>query len=105
MVNKISIDNLLYLRVFALCMVVLRHSFAPYTGAWDTNIDFELNKIISILGQYVSSISMPLYIFISGLLFSFLRNKLGKYPTMQILIQKKNLVHLEKKLWAQILEV
>ncbi|WP_282180466.1 acyltransferase family protein [Maribacter stanieri] len=89
MVKKVSIENLLYLRVFALCMVVLRHSFAPFTGAWDTKIDFELNEFVSILGQYVSSISMPLYIFISGLLFSFLRNKLDKYPTMRILIKKK----------------
>ena len=89
MKKEISIDNLLFLRVFALCMVVLRHSFAPFTGAWGLFSSFKQNYFVVVLGEYVSSISMPLYVFISGVLFSYLRNKLNKYQTLDVLIQKK----------------
>jgi fucose 4-O-acetylase-like acetyltransferase len=70
-------------------MVILRHSFAPYIGAWDLTLNFQQSYPVSIFGKYVSSISMPLYVFISGVLFSFLRNKLNKYETFNILLKKK----------------
>jgi len=89
MQKEINIDNLGILRLFALALVVLRHSFAPFTGIWQLEIDFAENESARIIGNYISTISMPLYVFISGLLFSFLRNKLNKYQTLEILVTKK----------------
>lgn len=89
MANKVNINDLNLLRVFALSMVVLRHSFAPFVGIWGLDEVYETSYYAKILGEYVSTISMPLYVFISGILFSFLRNSLKKYPTYKILFQKK----------------
>ena len=87
--KKININDLNSLRVFALSMVILRHSFAPFLGSWGLDQIYEQSDQTKIIGEYVSTISMPLYVFISGVLFSFLRNSLNKYPNYRILIQKK----------------
>ncbi|WP_036153544.1 acyltransferase family protein [Maribacter forsetii] len=87
--QEINIDNLALIRVFALVLVVLRHSFAPFMGLWNLPDIYPNSEITQIIGKYISTISMPLYVFISGVLFSFLRNKLHKYETFQILIKKK----------------
>lgn len=84
-----SIEHLDLLRVFAIGIVVLRHCFSPYTGAWPISEYYHYSHYLDILGRYISSISMPLFVFISGLLFSYLRNNLKKYPTYKILFKKK----------------
>ncbi|MDF0717417.1 acyltransferase [Muricauda sp. 334s03] len=84
-----SIEHLDLLRVFAISIVVLRHCFSPYTGAWPISEFYNYSNFLDISGRYISSISMPLFVFISGLLFSYLRNNLKKYPTYKTLIKKK----------------
>lgn len=83
------IDSLESLRVFAISIVVLRHVFSPYNGAWKISEFYMSNPAIEIISNYISSISMPLYVFISGFLYSYLRNELNKYNTYLILIKKK----------------
>ncbi|WP_431196330.1 acyltransferase family protein [Maribacter dokdonensis] len=87
--NEFKIDDLNLLRTFAILLVVLRHCFAPFMGIWPISVFYRYNLFADILGKYVSTISMPLFVFISGLLFSYLRNNLKKYPTYRILITKK----------------
>ena len=88
--NKFNISDLDLLRVFALLIVVLRHSFAPYMGGmWGLDDFYESSYNAKIIGKYVSTVSMPLYVFISGVLFSYLRNYLKKYQNYKVLIQKK----------------
>ncbi|WP_420485533.1 acyltransferase family protein [Flagellimonas marinaquae] len=84
-----KIDNIDFLRVFGISIVVLRHAFAPFTGSWDVGKLYGFNEVASIIGSYISTISMPLFVFISGFLFSYLRNYLNKYQTYPILIKKK----------------
>lgn len=87
--NKIDIKSLKVLRVLALSMVILRHAFAPFSGIWRLDVVYETNAYIKIIGEYISTISMPLFVFLSGSLFSYLKNSLKKYPTYCVLIQKK----------------
>lgn len=70
-------------------LVVLRHSFAPYLGMWNLKLEFIHSDLANILRNYISTISMPLYVFISGVLFSFLRNNLHKYNSFSFLVRKK----------------
>lgn len=84
-----KINNLNILRLFAITLVVLRHSFAPFTKSWDISKLYQYSESADILGQYIATISMPLFVFISGLLYSYLRNDLNKYPTHKILFRKK----------------
>ena len=87
--KKVTIDDLNTLRAFAILLVVLRHCFAPYMGIWPISEYYSYDLLTDITGKYISTISMPLFVFISGFLFSYLRNNLKKYPNFQILVSKK----------------
>lgn len=84
-----NLNNFDIIRVLGIGLVVLRHSFAPYTGSWDVSEFYTQNEIARILGEYVSTISMPLFVFISGYIYSYLRNYLNKYRGFKILLTKK----------------
>jgi fucose 4-O-acetylase-like acetyltransferase len=77
------------LRVFGISLVVLRHAFAPFTDSWNLSVLYEYNMVADFIGKYISTLSMPLFVFISGYTFSFLRNYLNKYHTYSILLEKK----------------
>lgn len=87
--TKVTIEDLTTLRALAILLVVLRHCFAPYMKTWPVSEYYTYELFTDIMGKYISTISMPLFVFISGFLFSYLRNKLKKYPTFQILLSKK----------------
>lgn len=87
--NDFQIDDLNILRAFAILLVVLRHCFAPFMGIWPVSSFYEYSFATDVIGKYISTISMPLFVFISGFLYSYLRNNLKKYPTFKILLKKK----------------
>lgn len=78
------------LRAVGITLVVLRHSFSPYRRSWDVSKYYEYSPIADYLGSYISTISMPLFVFISGYIYYFLRYKLGKYSNYKILFNKKS---------------
>ncbi len=85
-----NIDNLNILRCIGILLVVLRHILVPFVSdAWPLETNYSHNIYLVIFGKYVSSFSMPLFVFISGFIFSYLRIKLKKYETTKIFIQKK----------------
>lgn len=77
------------MKAIAICLVVLRHSFAPFCRIWSVSRFYDYNLAYDFVGHYVSSFSMPLFVSISGFTYSYLRNHLGKYPTYRILLKKK----------------
>lgn len=84
-----NLEHMNLLRTIGISIVVLRHSFGPYTKSW--NIEgYDYNFIADITGSYISTISMPLFVFISGYIFCFLRNSLSKYSTFYLLLYKKS---------------
>jgi len=84
-----KIDDLDLLRVLAITLVVLRHTFSPFTKDWNVSVYYDYSLPLDFIGQYISTLSMPLFVFISGYIFSYLRNDLKKYSTYKILIKKK----------------
>lgn len=83
-----NLEHMNLLRTIGISIVVLRHSFGPYMKIWDIQ-GYDYNFIADILGRYISTISMPLFVFISGYIYCFLRNSLGKYGTYKLLAYKK----------------
>src|SRR5690554_1975209 len=83
-----KIDNIDLLKAFAI-IIVLRHSFAPYTGSWNFEVHYQYDEAANIIGKYISTISMPLFVFISGFIYSYLRNYLNKYDSFSNLLKKK----------------
>lgn len=86
---RIDLNNLNILRCFAIMLVVLRHSFAPFYTAWEINTYYETNAFIQTIGKYVATFSLPLFVFISGFIYAYLRIYKNKYNTYKILINKK----------------
>ncbi|WP_282133257.1 acyltransferase family protein [Cellulophaga baltica] len=87
---KKNIDNFNILRCIGISLVVLRHTLVPFVSdAWPLETIYNHNQYLVIFGKYVSSFSMPLFVFISGFIFSYLRINLNKYKTTKIFIQKK----------------
>ena len=78
------------LRAVGITLVVLRHSFSPYRNSWDVSKYYKYNIIADCLGQYISTISMPLFVFISGYIYYYLRNNYGKYENYKTLFKKKS---------------
>jgi fucose 4-O-acetylase-like acetyltransferase len=85
--NELSMINIL--RVFGIGLVVLRHAFAPFTNSWNLSTFYDYNLTADFVGKYISTLSMPLFVFISGYTYSYLRNSLGKYKTYSTLLKKK----------------
>lgn len=84
-----KIDNIDLLKAFAIIIIVLRHSFAPYTGSWRFEVHYQHDEAANVIGKYISTISMPLFVFISGFIYSYLRNYLNKYDSFSNLLKKK----------------
>ncbi|WP_367179564.1 acyltransferase family protein [uncultured Winogradskyella sp.] len=78
------------LRAVGITLVVLRHSFSPFRNSWDVSKYYEYNIIADFIGRYTSTISMPLFVFISGYIYFFLRNNYNKYSSFKILFEKKS---------------
>lgn len=91
MLNTNKLQEVAVLRSFAIILVVLNHSFAPYTTIMGWNpfyIDHQNVALASFFKIWISG-RMPLYIFISGYLFSYLLNFRGKYGSTKDFIKKK----------------
>lgn len=86
------LDEVAVLRTFAVIAVVLYHAFwLPYLS-----ISFKINAVETPLNSFYDAAlhnwlgaRMPLFIFISGYLFSYLLNKRGKYASIPEFIKKK----------------
>ncbi|MCP4971732.1 MAG: acyltransferase [Arcobacter sp.] len=87
--NAKKLDHMNLLRVFGISIVVLRHTFAPFTNSWKISEFYDYSIIADFIGRYISTLSMPLFVFISGYIYSYLRNSIKKYGTYKILITKK----------------
>ena len=87
--NVKTLDHMNLLRVFGISIVVLRHTFAPFTNSWKISEFYDYNIIADFIGRYISTLSMPLFVFISGYIYSYLRNSLKKYGTYKVLTHKK----------------
>ncbi|WP_179354452.1 acyltransferase family protein [Winogradskyella vidalii] len=87
---KRDLTHMDLLRAVGISLVVLRHSFSPFRNSWDVSKYYQYSPMADFIGRYISTISMPLFVFISGYIYYYLRNNLGKYSSYKILLNKKS---------------
>ena len=81
--------DVVIIRSFAIIMVVFFHAYGMmYWGHFPNSQDVYEGLYYGI-NQYVLNFRMPLFIFISGYLFSYLERERGKYPTLRSLVNNK----------------
>lgn len=83
-----KLQNIVILRSFAIIAVVLYHSYSPWLSSWNW-YDCPVRNIYSYIFETALIGRMPLFVFVSGYLFSFLYITRGKYHNFIDFIQNK----------------
>jgi len=79
-------SKIVYLRAFAMLLVVLHHSLCFYTPYWHST---NSQKTHTVLVTIINAIDMPIFMFISGFLFGYNYSFLGKYQNKKEFIINK----------------
>ncbi len=86
--NKERLYNIEFINVIAIILVILGHSGCVYANIWDDDIVYKNSEIIRYITNYIYSFHMPLFVFLSGYLYS--NGKINnKYRSFTELISKK----------------
>lgn len=81
--------DVVVLRSLAIIMVVAFHAYGIMYWGGFPDMTETYKDLYYKFNQYVVNFRMPLFIFISGYLFSFLEREKGKYPTFLELLKNK----------------
>lgn len=81
--------DVVVLRSFAIVMVVAYHAYGLVYWGLSPEMTERFKDLYYDVNEYVVNFRMPLFIFISGYLFSFLERERGKYSTFVALLENK----------------
>lgn len=81
--------DVVILRSFAIVMVVAYHAYGLVYWGLFPEMTERFKDLYYDVNEYVVNFRMPLFVFISGYLFSFLEREKGKYPTFMALLKNK----------------
>lgn len=78
-VKENLLSNIVLLRCFAILVVVLGHSMIIYSDNWSIFQARNQSVFFSIVKKYIDIFQMPLFIFVSGYVYSFVKLERHKY--------------------------
>ena len=84
-----TLNEISLIRPVLILLLVLFHSFAPWTGSWKLFSGFEQNKVYWWIGQFAYSFMLPTFTFISGYIWAFQRETLNRKDSLLHLCRKK----------------
>lgn len=83
-----KLQNIVILRTFAIIAVVLYHCYCPWMSSWNWYY-CPMRNLYSFIFETILIGRMPLFVFVSGYLFSYLYISRGKYHTFTGFIENK----------------
>ena len=86
--NKMVMDRINKLKIIACLLIVLGHSTAIYTGNWVFKSE-QTSFFYKNLSIYVSGFHLILFVFASGFIYAYCREKKDKYKSLKELIKIK----------------
>lgn len=89
MSNNKYLDEVSLIRPILIILLVLYHAFAPWCGAWRPFCGYEANETYWWISKAAYSFMLPMFVFISGYVWAFQRESLGKKDTFKLLLSKK----------------
>ena len=81
--------DVVVLRSFAIVMVVAYHAYGLICWGLFPEMTENFKDLYYNVNEYVVNFRMPLFVLISGYLFSYLERERGKYPTFGALFKNK----------------
>lgn len=88
--HKDQLYDITLLRILAIFLVVMFHSIHMLTDGTHLPDSTEIyTSKYGIVNGFINSFNMPLFIFVSGFLYSFLENEKGKYKSFKGLLRNK----------------
>ena len=96
-----------YMRIIAMIMVVLYHCFYQFATGYSMCVNlFPHIDVYEHFTKFLNSIDMPMFVFASGYLFSYLKNQCHKYSDgKEFLLKKVKRLLLPFLLWAVVVDL
>lgn len=89
MEKKSNLDEVSLIRPVLILLLVLYHSFAPWCGGWEPFDGMVENPTYWWIGKAAYSFMLPMFVFVSGYIWAYQREFLGKKQGLIILAKKK----------------
>lgn len=87
--KKINLDEITFIRPILIFLLVAYHSFAPWCGTWDPFIGYDDNVVFWWIAKSTYSFMLPMFVFMSGYVWAYQREILGRKDDLKTLIEKK----------------
>ena len=88
--NPSVLYEFVVLRLVLIFTLVLYHSMAPYTDAWNAYSGMEDNEVYFWIGRFSYYFMLPAFVFMSGFLFSYTVERKKLKLTFKILSLKNS---------------
>lgn len=86
--EKIILQELDYLKIIGILLVVIGHCTSIYTGGWVFTSPVN-SHIYGLIASYVYTFHVPMLVFVSGSIYYYCRINKGKYSSLKSLIINK----------------
>lgn len=84
-----NLNEVSLMRPILIVLLVSYHAFCPFDGNWEAFADFEQIAVYKWLDRGVFAFMLESFVFISGYIWSYQRNELGRKENLRQLVQKK----------------
>lgn len=86
--NKTNLDEISIIRPILILILVFYHAFCPYSGAWEPFEGIKPNSCYHWLADIAYSFMLPMFVFQSGYVWAYQRNRKGFENFPQLIMKK-----------------
>lgn len=87
--TKSNLGYISLIKNIALLLVILGHAGCIYAGRWQYDVVNKYSNILKYITEYIYSFHMPLFVFVSGYIYSYSKNIKKKYSCRKEFIINK----------------
>lgn len=84
--KRIVLRNCSFVKTILMLLVILYHSSVFWKGTWFTENPILESRKLAIFSEWLNSFHIYGFVLVSGFIYSYARNELGKYQDYKVLI-------------------